>query len=378
MSAVTAQKIGDIEILRAVAILMIPFAHMNMLFSWLWMTHTYERLQFWCGVDLFFAISGFVIARSLLPVLQAQTNRVDFWREVKAFWIRRAFRLLPAAWFWVAFVLGMTLIFPPFSNFRAELPNAVSALAQVNNFHLIEWFCFHRSGVGSGILNMYWSLSLEEQFYLLLPVLFFLLRRRLRLFLPIVILAQFFVSRPILSALWFVRTDALAFGVLIALALESPLRQRFDPVFLARSMLLRWLLFLALPIVMMLVATGDYVSFSAGMVALIAALLVWIASFDGDYLAPQGWLRRVLLLIGSRAYAIYLTHYPVYILTQQLWRMAMPAGTVFDERFTLHYLLTALVLTIIFSELSYRLLELPFRAQGRRAAARYLTTQPKE
>ena len=98
------RRIMDIELLRGIAVLGVLFHHLqDSLFA-----APVPLLQAitawgqpWWGVDLFFAISGFVIARSLIPALQGCSTRQEYWQQTRNFWLRRAFRLLPSAWLWL-------------------------------------------------------------------------------------------------------------------------------------------------------------------------------------------------------------------------------------------------------------------------------------
>ena len=109
-----AKRIMDVEVLRAVAVLAVLFHHLpDNLFTdpVPSLARIHEWAQTWWGVDLFFAISGFVIARSLIPVLQGCTTGQERWQQVRHFWLRRAFRLLPSAWLWLAVILLACVFF---------------------------------------------------------------------------------------------------------------------------------------------------------------------------------------------------------------------------------------------------------------------------
>src|SRR5271168_2727804 len=92
--------IADIETLRAVSILLVLFAHLPAaIHSDSHAALSRDWIQTWSGVDLFFAISGFVITRSLAPLLDAR-GAAGALPVLVGFWLRRVWRLLPAAWLW--------------------------------------------------------------------------------------------------------------------------------------------------------------------------------------------------------------------------------------------------------------------------------------
>ena len=94
-----------------------------------------------------------------------------------------------------------------------------------------------------------------------------------------------------------------------------------------------------------------------GAIALLCGLLVWIASYDRDYLLSNGPLKRLLVWVGARSYAIYLIHIPAFYLSRELcFRLGWDAG----ER-PLSLLGTSLVLIVVLSELNYRFVESPCR-----------------
>ncbi len=108
-------RIADIEVLRGISVLYVIASHIaGTLLPWptpLLGHITRNYVMFWPGVDLFFAISGFVIARSLLPILRAAGSGTEFFSAVLVFWIRRAWRLLPSAWLWLAIILFLAAFF---------------------------------------------------------------------------------------------------------------------------------------------------------------------------------------------------------------------------------------------------------------------------
>mgnify|MGYP003378655985 CR=1 FL=1 len=112
------KKIQDIEVLRGIAVLFVCVEHMHMnLFAWVpgqWHQMFYGWSGMWSGVDLFFVISGFVIARDLVPRLAATGSTHERLVVSVAFWIRRAWRLIPSAWW------GLGVIPVSYTHLRAH------------------------------------------------------------------------------------------------------------------------------------------------------------------------------------------------------------------------------------------------------------------
>jgi peptidoglycan/LPS O-acetylase OafA/YrhL len=381
MKSSKASRIDDIEILRGVAILFVLAEHVrHNLFTWT--SPALERFSTyfggWTGVDLFFAISGFVIARGLIPRLDEGREEGRFFDIALSFWVRRAWRLLPSAWLWLAVILVAALLFNSsgaFGLFHTNFQTAVTALLNLADFRIAPLYGKEFPGASFH----YWSLSLEEQFYLLLPPVVFLAGRRLPLALAALVLAQFFLDRvgP-METLFNIRSDALALGVLIALWARHPSHRLFDPTALGRGSVAK----LVVPILLFawiggLGANGPtgffdgqdhVVSFRVGMIALISAALVWIASYDRGYLTPSGWIGHAMLWLGSRSYALYLIHIPAFFATREIWYRIAPPGTIFEGNYTLRFALTGFGLLLLLAEINYRFVETPLRRKGIRIA----------
>lgn len=364
-------RIDDIEVLRAFAVGLVLIQHMPV--NLVPFAPQHAHLGFWSGVDLFFAVSGFVIARSLLPLLPPTNDRRAYIRTTLSFWTRRALRLLPSAWLWLAVTVTASAVFNQsgaFGPFRANVSGAVAAILYYANFH--EAFGFGRFSLGA--VFHYWSLSLEEQFYLALPLVIFLARGRLPTVLIAIVASQFFIRRvgpwgDLLFA--HIRCDALSLGVLLAIWSQSAAYRHAEPTALS-SPLSRWLLPPALALLLAMVA-GPMLGLprcTMALVAFVAAGIVWIASYNRDYLIPPGRVKRVLCWIGARSYAIYLIHVPAYAATVELWTHLRPSVT----RPGLHHapmlIATALPLILALAELNFRFVESPLRAYGARFAER--------
>lgn len=375
---VTKQKNLDIEVLRGIAITYILFAHLGALFFWgsETLNQSLHLLGLWSGVDLFLAISGFVIGRSLLAELNSAGTSESKLKVICAFWVRRAYRILPSAWLWVMIVFICTIAFNQSSAFgdaKGNFLDAVAVVLQIQNFHYHECLTTKNSVCGStGILGIYWSLSLEEQFYILLPLIAVLFGQRLWIFACLAILAQTFFHREPWSLMWALRTDALLLGVLISLKLGSEAHIIFEPKFV-HTHLIGKAIPLALIALLVFASSGfEIVPFYTGIVAIISAILVWFASYDRQYIPITGFVREVLVWIGSRSYSIYLCHLVVYALTHEIWMRISSEQTIFGSTYTLRFLITAIVLIVVIAELNYRLIEIPFRNRGVKKAAHIL------
>ncbi len=381
--AITGGRIDDIECLRAFAVIGVLIHHLQgPLFYWFplwqpaWLGPIFKHLGFWSGVDLFFVISGFVIARSLLPQLASGTGGLrGQWRTLLSFWVRRAFRLLPAAWLWLGLILVAVVFLNEsgaFGSLQANLWATLAGMGQFANFRFADTFM--RSEYGASF--PYWTLSLEEQFYIVLPIAAVLLRNKLVWLLVGAIVVQAILLRTPLSMS--LRTDAFAWGVLLAIAYRGGIWRRMEPTAL-KSAAVRYLVVSGLITVLMLLTAenlGARLSRHISLVAIVCATLVWVASYGRGYICAEGRLKTVLLWIGSRSYAIYLAHIPCYFLVRELfWRIGY-AGNPPPPYSSLVYAVTAMLLTGLLAEMNYRWVEIPLRDYGKRVAARIHAPRP--
>ncbi len=365
------KRIDDIEVLRGFAVLFVVIHHASdNLLTWTSpaLTRFYAYFGGWFGVDLFFAISGFVIARDLVPRLQASTGNISALQISLAFWLRRAWRLLPSAWLWLGIILLATLVFNQsgvFGTFRANFEATVAAVTQVANVRFAESFMRWEYGASF----VYWSLSLEEQFYLLFPLLIVVSRRFLPYVLLVLVLVQIFSVRSLLLMTF--RTDALALGILLALWSRHQSYLLLKPLFLANWRL--GFLLMGMSFVCMAALGSDQlhiVSVHVGIIALLSVMLVWVASYDSNFLCADGPLKQLLIWMGTRSYAIYLIHIPAFFFTREIFYRLYPEQSGSGGEFFYPVLLTATVLIVLLGELNYRFVEMPLRQRGKLVAER--------
>lgn len=365
-------RITDIEVLRAVAVLFVVYQHLRNLFPWPlpWLNDLYRSFGGMFGVDLFFAVSGFVIARDLVPKLLAAPTQQTTWRTVWAFWLRRAWRLWPAAWLWLGVTLLAVTTFNSSGSFGSLSANLDATLAGVFNFANIRFAqTFMRSEYGASFV--YWSLSLEEQFYLIFPLLILLLRKKLAWLLLAIAVLQIMTPRQHPYLMMF-RTDALALGILLALWSQKDawrwISQRLATV---GRRPVQVIALLAIGSMAALSIPKTPTPYAVGVIAVLAALLVLLAAQNQNLLMAPGRLKNLLIWIGERSYALYLIHVPAFFATRELFhRLGLDQSP--STGVLLAYVLCALMLLLIAAELNYRWVETPLRQYGTKRAAKLL------
>ncbi|MGJ5205088.1 acyltransferase family protein [Bradyrhizobium sp. HKCCYLR20261] len=383
----TEKKNEEIETLRAVAITIVAFQHsFNYLTVWqpAWAATigSYFNLG-QAGVDLFFAISGYVIARSFLPGLLAASSFEAAWREVVAFWIKRIYRLWPTVLLWVIADIVLATAFNrsgAFGPIKETIVGGVSALAQIMNFHhgyCAQGFCFSNPVYPLGPL---WSLSLEEQFYACFPLLVLTLwsYKKLDRLLPLLALIAFiqlFLTRPDGSLLLYVRTDALCGGVMVYLLSSwEGLRMFREPLAAAKWTTKAVTIGVLFAILTMI--TGRAVSFNAGISAIASVAIVTIAHFEAGWFGPSQneRVRKVVLWIAARSYSIYVIHcIAIAFVVELWWRLtggATPTGSA-----TAKFYLSWIVILALAAEANWRLVEVPLRVRGRALASKWTRSE---
>ena len=319
------------------------------------------------GVDVFFVLSGFLIT-DLLVSQYDRLGRLD----LKDFWSRRARRLLPALALMLTVVTAAATVIEP--GQRASLRLALlAAVTYTSNWyqilHHVSYFATLGLFTAPPPLDHLWSLAIEEQFYLIWPLLLWLLilrlnGRRARVTATLILaamsaLAMALEYSPGDPSLVYYGTDTHASALLIgaALALAFPLAilaslpaaqvRRLDAAGVIGLVLLAWAAGhfsgndrAVYPAGLILAAVG-----AAGLVAAAASTGV-IAAMTG--LAPLRW-------VGIRSYGIYLWHWPVIAL----------AGAIAGPRPTSVWLwLLEAGVTITLACTSWRFVETPILRDG--------------
>ncbi|RVC61820.1 acyltransferase family protein [Mesorhizobium sp.] len=310
------------------------------------------------GVDIFFVISGYLITRHLVTEIN-ETGRLDLWR----FYARRARRLLPASLFVIlaTLVAGAFILSPEEQSLYSK--GAMFASAYMINLWLIRWsFDYFASDAANNPFIHFWSLSVEEQFYLAWPALLVLAawlkpgKRAVILVIGFAGLVSFAVCAwltPVAQpwAFYFspLRAWEFAAGGLATLAPATLWRERRG-----LSAMMAWLGLALIAI--------SYLSFSEdapfpGLLALVpvtGAVLMLLAGAAGASNGPSAVLALPPLQWGGKlSYSLYLWHWPVIVY----------AGMLTAELSTVQRLV-CLALTLVLSAFTYHVIENPIRRNG--------------
>jgi len=335
-------RIAALDGIRCVAVVLVFYDHLVQL-------HTTG----WYGVDLFFALSGFLITTILL----AERGERHFWRM---FYVRRITRILPP----FLFILVLSSLFAHV-QWKVLWPWVLFSLSNVA-------ILVHYPEMSAASFGIFWSLSVEEHFYLLWP---FQVRRLSRRTLAIVVIVGLVVG-PLLRALWILHhhsddslyyltpfhLDGILLGSLLALGCSHP------PVKQSLTRVSMW-------IVPLEVAIGALVwhgfanpvigaAFKASLIACATALIVAYV-----VLQPHSWIARVLSLpplpwLGQISYGLYLYH-------QLIWSRLLRVAylTHFEHPWLIR--LGCIVLSIALAWLSFAFMETPLLRWGRDKARSY-------
>jgi len=338
-TATTAVHRIDIQALRGIAVLLVLAHHAALpLIS-----------AGYLGVDVFFVVSGFVIT-----TVVSRDIRGNAFSLVRFYW-RRAWRLLPATYATatVCVVASMLLLTGrEIHDFAQQVWGTVSFTANI-----VLWLqtgYFERAATLKPLLHV-WSLSLEEQYYLLLPALLLLFRRSMW------VIAVALVTTGSLIACFVVREydAAAAFYLLPTRAWEMGLGSLGALMSAQPSKVERGVQRYIAPvsiIAILFVVVNPLSSSHPGVDAVIACVAtLLLLRFPSDWLS-QGVIVKAIAWVGDRSYSLYLVHWPIFAFLN----VANVAGGGLPWRIRI----VAILASLVSAYFMHRLVEQPFRRFG--------------
>jgi len=293
-------RIGEIQGLRALAVLLVIAFHAKFLHGG------------FVGVDIFYVISGYLITGLLVRELD-ETGTISF----RKFYSRRIKRLLPSSFLVLISTAVFGFIFMP-ANLRADLGRNLVATALYVGNYLFAWWQndYQNLGATPSPVIHYWSLAVEEQFYLLWPLLILLAgrnhsTRRIFKIVLSVTLGSFLLS-IIATSHWPIwsfyslptRAWELGIGALVVFSKRPLARYRWLP----------WIALLALAY--STVKFNETTPFPGSAAAVPTVATGIFLLMIRDLPSPIAYLlrARVSQWIGAVSYPLYLWHWPVLVL----------------------------------------------------------------
>ena len=363
MSNNKSKYLPSIDSLRALAVLAVIIYHVDV---------NYLPGGF-LGVDLFFVLSGYLIS-SLIIKEYRKTGSLNLYN----FYIRRARRLLPAVYFMITVGLVVMVLFNEVLLRKSHL-DAIFGYIYSSNW----WYIFHKLdyfdsfGAQSPFKHL-WSLAIEEQFYMIFPLLFLLVNRKKKLkdgtyklnknFLYVVLglILVSLIAHILLfdinniSRIYF-GTDTRAFSLLVGVvgAILYPMERLHAKVTPQQNMLYSVVSLVSIAtLITVMIYTSEYntLLYRGGfLLVAILGLIVIISSGKQHTLMSRLLSFKPVVFIGKISYSLYLWHFPVLVLTTPVSEIGNP---------NIIFVILRVVLTFVLATASYVFVETPIRKLG--------------
>jgi peptidoglycan/LPS O-acetylase OafA/YrhL len=329
------KHIPELDGLRALSVLVVITAHMH------------QRIWHWAsgflGVTVFFVLSGYLIT-SLAMAEELSTGKLN----LRAFYIRRTFRIFPMYYL----VLGVYCFLIFFTRFgadkRAGLPHVLP--------YLLTYFQEVAYGMPGSVMYQSWSLGVEEKFYIVWPVLAFVLAKRFKKEAAILLWISFVLLATLSGMSILISYGSILIGCALALF------QKQIPF--ARFGMAAWPL--AVAILLLQTIVMPHTQSALAKIGLMTIYGLLVAAFVGVIVYTRTVFNIVLsfeplVWIGKVSYGIYLVHILCLNLAEKLVSRAVPA-----------YLLTVAI-SIAVASVLYWTFEKPLINVGRSWASRQVS-----
>lgn len=358
MQAQTAAKPyhPTLDILRGLAILIVVFYH------------NFGSVSFfrfgWLGVDLFFVLSGFLITDILL---KSRDNKFYF----RNFYIRRILRIFPLYYLvlFLFFTLSPVL-------FKQKGPETVFSYYQSNSTwywtYFQNWLMVKKGPAPVPFLSHFWSLAIEEQFYLFWPVMIFFIKKYETI--KKIIIALIAAAVIIRFGVWiayshevekfycntFTRMDSLLMGCLLAVHLKEG---KEIPMKLIKIIIAGFICLVSASLLLFGNLRQDNMLFPTVGYSLTAAFFTSVVYlFLKHEKIVIGWIKHLsaLRFAGKISYGMYVYHIPIYLILSNLLSRAFISSSslsIIDK--PLFVSILSVLLTVIASTISFYVVERP-------------------
>ena len=358
-----SKYLPSIDSLRALAVLAVIIYHVDV---------NYLPGGF-LGVDLFFVLSGYLIS-SLIIKEYKKTGSVNLYN----FYIRRARRLLPAVYFMITVGLVVMVLFNEVLLRKSHL-DAIFGYIYSSNW----WYIFHKLdyfdsfGAQSPFKHL-WSLAIEEQFYMIFPLLFLLVNRKKKskdgtyklnknfLYVVLGLIIVSLIAHIILfdinniSRIYF-GTDTRAFSLLVGVvgAILYPIERLHAKVTLQQNMIYSVVSLVSIAtLITVMIYISEYNTWlyrGGFLLVAVLGLIVIISSGKQHTLMSRLLSFKPVVFIGKISYSLYLWHFLVLVLTTPVSEIGNP---------NIYFVILRVILTFVVAIVSYVFVETPIRKLG--------------
>ena len=363
MSNNKSKYLPSIDSLRALAVLAVIIYHVDV---------NYLPGGF-LGVDLFFVLSGYLIS-SLIIKEYRKTGSLNLYN----FYIRRARRLLPAVYFMITVGLVVMVLFNEVLLRKSHL-DAIFGYIYSSNW----WYIFHKLdyfdsfGAQSPFKHL-WSLAIEEQFYMIFPLLFLLINRKKKskdgtyklnknfLYVVLGLILVSLIAHILLfdinniSRIYF-GTDTRAFSLLVGVvgAILYPMERLHSKVTPQQNIIYSVVSLVSIAtLITVMVYTSEYNTWlyrGGFLLVAILGLIVIISSGKQHTLMSKLLSFKPVVFIGKISYSLYLWHFPILVLTTPVSEIGNP---------NIIFVILRVILTFVLATASYVFVETPIRKLG--------------
>ncbi|MBH9969766.1 MULTISPECIES: acyltransferase [unclassified Commensalibacter] len=328
----------NIECLRGIAIFLVLITHT---YFFPYILYINQLFDFGRGVDLFFVISGFLMGSTYI----AKISILDF--DVKSaynFYVKRISRLFPAVLFWNIFTVIIGVFFLKhtlFPNNYRLIASVLSNITFIGNFFNYQY----ENGLG-----YWWSIGLEFQFYILLPIILYLSGKYFWKVMVIITLMLSWDKLWTIDHVWLFRINSLFFGLLTWKITSNKnfgkIKERINNLSTIKINLI--IFFMLLSILLNTKILSDFYVFMNVYASILFSLCMLIAVARENYIF--NYINYFFIFLGKISYSVYLSHILIYMICTNIFQKLQL------DNYTIFYILIYPIVIIV-GYLSFKYIE---------------------